>query len=54
MTQELMAQTNALACALDKSRNIRKNKAVALAHTYNAEIRHKSCEVVIADFWLRL
>ena len=52
MAKELNPKTHALAGALHNTRNIGKNKVVAVIHLHHAEIWRKRCKVVVGNLWV--
>ena len=54
MAQKFVAETDAVARALDKSGDIRDDKRLALAHGDNAEDGSYGCEMIIRNYGLRL
>ena len=54
MPEKFMAETYAVACALNESRDIRHNERIALAHRNNAEHGSERREMIIRNNGLSL
>ena len=52
MAQELMSQTHALGRALDKSRDIRDDKAASALQIHDAQVRRQRREMIIGNLGL--